>query len=427
MDNKKIDSEDLEKATSSFSEENSAKQDVEQKSEQLDENSIEKTNNKEEDNINEEAESENKDVNKPSLVQSSTQATFDNEYVPLSPEELDPPKPEKGKKVKLKFDKKEKNDPEHEPPLESLPDNLTDEEIELFMQEQQKHAQEEAEEDESEYENLSEEEIKELKERKRRFQELKARYNAKRESSGEEDIGDYRRNLDFSVNTSVKRFKVKPPKKPFIIAFSILFSLIIVGVVIGVLMINKPPEPVKLKSISISQTTTYQYVGENVDFRGLYLTKTYTDGTTEKVKVSSDMIARTSSNINNEFEIVEYSNSTFVYFKIENFEAKLDILLTNIEINGISANIYKEKLLEKTEILFNELLVLATIEDVGIKKIASEEVQLFIDDIELTKSSTGFMILEEMTGNKKIKVVYKTFSSEIDVNIELAPTEEPAA
>lgn len=424
MDINEKESKELKNDASSFDEQNIIdNNDKNKKSEKAtnkadDKNSPEK--NIDDNSKQTESEESSENEKKASLVKNSVEATREMENLDLSIEEINAPKPEKEKGFFYKLFHKEEVDPEHEPPLESLPDNLTDEDIELFMQEQQKKLQAEEEEDESEYENLTEEEIKEKKEQKRKFEELKIRFNSK-ESSGNNDNGDYRRNLDFSVNTGVKRFKVKPPKKPFIIAFTIAFALAIIGVVIALIVTNKPPEPIRLKSIAISQTTTYQYVGDKVDLRGLYITKTYSNGSKKDVAIKESMIYRTSANINSENQIFEYNNNTFVYFRIESFEVKLDIQVTDIEITGITANIYKSSIVENCEIKFNEILVLATVKDIGVKKIDTKNVELYIDDVSLVKTSTGFVLPEGIVGNKTIKVVCQTFSAQVNIVIQDNP------
>jgi len=318
---------------------------------------------------------------------------------------------------KYKHSKDKKTDG-YAPPEESLPDNITDEELEQFMQENQSVPEEE--EDEDDYSGMTESEIADFKERKKRLKELKARYNTK-EVKSSDDMGDYRKNLDFTINTSIKRFKVKPPKKPFIIAFSILFALMAIAGVVAYFILNRPPEPIVISSIKLSQTTTYQYVGEEVDVRGMYIYCTYTDGSEKKIEATKDMISRTSTNINTNLKISTYSNSTYVYFKIDGFEAKLDITLTQISMEEISATIYNPNLTAGREVKFNDILILGTT-NVGTLKLNSGTATYTIGTNQLQKTATGFIIPSEVSGEQTLTITCtynnRPYSVNVSINVE---------
>ena len=127
------------------------------------------------------------------------------------------------------------------------------------------------------------------------------------------------------------------------------------------IVVNKPPEPVLLTSIRLSQTKTYQTIGENLDLRGLYLDCEYSDGTKKTISASTDMITRTSNNINNNFKIIGLLNSNkqaFVYFGMDGQEVKLDIDLSQIEVSSVAVNIFSGNVAGGDKILFENILLL---------------------------------------------------------------------
>lgn len=301
------------------------------------------------------------------------------------------------------------------PPEESVSEDLTSEEIGVIL-----NATEygQADDDEENFEGMTDEEIAAEKERRRKLEELKQRYNAKETNDDGED-GEYKKNLDFTINTSVKRFKVKPPKKPFIIAASVLAFLMVVAGVITYLVLNRPPEPIVLDSIRVSQTTTYQYVGEELDLRGVYLTEIYSDGSTNKVQATTSMILRTSPNIDSNFNINSYSDNTFVVFIINNEEARLDISLTEVTMQSISATIYVDDVASENEISFNNILLLGQTLETGIKKLDSSLANYYISEIELDKTETGIVLPSSVSGSTTITITYTYNSQEFTTTVNI--------
>jgi len=294
---------------------------------------------------------------------------------------------------------------EYLPPELSLPDNLTDEEIEMFMQQEQ-NAKELAkiEEEEEDYEGLTPAEIEDLKARRAKFKALQEKYN-NREMNLDGERGDYRKNLDFTLNTGLKYFKVKPPKKPFIIAgITILFALI-AGILITYFISNRPAAPVVLKKISISQSTVYQYVGEKLDLRGLYLTCEYSDGTKKEVEIDSTMISRTSSNISASPSLLISSTAddTYVYFIYGKKEVKLDVSLVNISISDVSSTLYSGEIVEGDFIKFEDILILAN-SNVGQIRLSTENSDILIHDNYLSKTPEGFYLPKLDVGKQTIVI-----------------------
>lgn len=322
-------------------------------------------------------------------------------------------------KVRKKYLPKTGSHGETLPPELSQPDNITKEDIENAVSDisNNKDQDSEFEISEEELEGLSEAEIEELKKSKKKYRELKLKYNPgknKRSASGE-----YKKHLDFTSNTSIKRFKVKPPKKPFIIAgISFAGVLLIVGVILLVVF-TRPAPPVVLSSIKLSQESTNQYVGEQVDLRGIYIECTYSDGSTGRVLASNNMLSSKSSNINSDYYIVSDNENTYVYLKYNGKEAKLSINTTEITASSITATIGQSQYLNTQTIDFDHILILLNT-SIGDKRIDAKTATFkFADDSAVNKTSDGLSI--ETAGDYTIKVScsYKGTTFETTFNVKI--------
>ena len=303
----------------------------------------------------------------------------------------------------------------NKPPEESLYDDITDEELEKYLIEEQKaHEQAILDEEQALYEGMTEEEIKEAKERKIKFLELKKRYNNK-EQIKVSDLGDYQKNLDFNIIKGLKKFRVKLPKSLYKIFVSILCGVLVISAVVSYIVLNRPPEPVVLTSLKLSQTTTYQTIGEKLDLRGVYLNCEYSDGKKEKIKVNENLISRTSNNIDTNYKITGTYNSketAFVYFKLEEIEVKLDITLTTITVQSVNINLFVEKFISGEFISYDNILIIATMNDNSFMRINADQCSFKIAGNLLTKNNEGFFIPEGVTGsnNLTIEVYYNNRS-----------------
>lgn len=317
------------------------------------------------------------------------------------------------------------------PPVTSLPDDMTDEELEKYILEEQK-AQEQAllEAERKLYEGMTEEEILEAKARKKKLLSLQKRFNS-RDNSKASDLGEYQKGLDFTLNKDLKKFKVKPPKSLYKVLAIIICAVIIVSSVVAYLILNKPPEPVLLTSIKLSQTKTYQVVGEELDFRGLYLDLAYSDGTTKTVKASKNLVTRTSSNVNSNFKITEYLNSesiAYVYFGMDGIEVKLDITLSRYFVNSITCFIYVENITGGDKILFSDVLAIAKTNDNRELRLNPKDLTFVCNGNELVKDDKGFFIPDDTFGPSFITAKYvvssnQTLTSEMSVYVQQKPVE----
>lgn len=304
----------------------------------------------------------------------------------------------------------------------SLPDDITDDEIESFIK--STHIEDDEEDDPSQYKGLSEEEIKDLKERKRKLKELQARYNSK--ETKKSDIGEYKKNLDFSVNTSIKRFKLKPPKKPFIIAGLSVLGAAIIAIIIVAIVFTRPPAPVTLASINISQEYTNQYVGESVDIRGLYINCTYSDGSTKKIKVTEDMIAGRSPNISQSNFISSFNSDTYVYFKYGGKQTKLNIRLTDIDPTSMSASFLQLNICAGDTLYFDNILVLIST-NVGQIRINAKDISYSTDrEGVMDIVDNGLVFAEEGVYQVLFAYDYNGYhlNSSITVSVNEAPEPE---
>ena len=308
-------------------------------------------------------------------------------------------------------------------PEKALEDDISESDI---LSEMEKIAEEEKQEedDEESYEGLSEEEIAEIKERKRVLNELKQRYDTKA-TKKTLDNGDYKKNLDFTVNTSIRQFKVKPPKKPFIISAIVIAALMILAAVITLILLNKPPEPVKLTGISLSQETTYQLVDEQVDIRGLKLKLTYSDGSTKKIDVKDSMITSSSTNIDQNMKIFEYSDETFVNLTYSGFTAKLNIVLSELVVNEISSFEIYDIVYVNSTIDFDNILIIGKIIDsisetvYGYQRIDASLFDYAIDSDPLEKTEDGVVIPEIAAGSHLISISLTVGENTLIKNIQI--------
>lgn len=299
-------------------------------------------------------------------------------------------------------------------PEKALPDDITEAEIaEEISNAEGKEPEQTEEDDDDNYEGMSEEEIAEAKERKRVLNELKQRYDAQG-AKNISDLGDYKKNLDFSVNTGIKRFRLKPPKKPFIIAAVIITILLAISLVSAYFIVNQPPAPIYLASIKLSQNTTYQYVGEDVDLRGIKIKCIYSDNSEKYVDIAENMIYGKSENINEENNIVTYDTNTFVAFKYQGYTANLKILLYQPVCQSITVEIFDILKVNET-ISFNNILLLGKIVDevsgetIGYKKIDPSILTLTVLTTDFEKSDEGFIVPDVSAGSYLLKI-----SCEID-------------
>ncbi len=335
-----------------------------------------------------------------------------------------------GEETKLGPEEVKVKSDENLPPEVSQQDNITDEDIESLLKEQEEEAKRQLEEEQEEdYTGMTEEEIAEAKQRNQKFRELKQRYNAK-ETSIDGDVGDYKKNLDFSINTSIKRFKVKPPKKPFIIAASVVAILMVVAALITYFVLNQPEPPVALIKIELSQPYVTQYVGEDLDLRGIYIEKYYSSGAVERVKATTDMISSKTPNISSDYVITDYRHETFVEFKIDKTEAKrLSITLYEMIATELKAEVYQSEIVAGQELKFENILLSATIsygrdgEPIGslgtstVKlDIDPTKIKAFIGTEELTITGTGIVIPEGVVSVQYIKIKYPISSSKFTIS-----------
>lgn len=310
-------------------------------------------------------------------------------------------------------------------PDESLPDDIT--EADIIKQMEQDELKNVPADDEELYKGMTEEEIIEAKERKRRLDDLKHKYND-RETKDPNDVGDYRKNLDFSINKDIKRFRIKPPKKPFIIASIITAVILILATVLTIVIINRPPEAVVLSSIRLSQKTTYQYVGDDLDLRGLYIEKVFSDKHVETIKVTSDMISSTSENIDGTLKIASMNDNTFVKFSYQGYSDTLTVVLTNPTISRLySADIYQSEISKDGVIEYDHIVILATAIDpvsgdiLGYKRIDSKEAIYSFESLNktLVNGQSGVQMDGETVGTVILTITYKIDGNTFSISKEI--------
>ena len=131
------------------------------------------------------------------------------------------------------------------------------------------------------------------------------------------------------------------------------------------------------------------------------------------------MILRTSPNIDSNFNINSYSDNTFVVFIINNEEARLDISLTEVTMQSISATIYVDDVASENEISFNNILLLGQTLETGIKKLDSSLANYYISEIELDKTETGIVLPSSTSGSITITITYTYNSQEFTTTVNI--------
>lgn len=214
----------------------------------------------------------------------------------------------------------------------------------------------------SEFAGMSEEEISAELERRKRLADLKLKYSEDNKNAN--DIGEYKKNLDFSSNTNIKHFKMRPPKKILIIILSVVFALVALAVSLTIYFVKKPPAPATLVNSKISQSTIYHYVGEKINLTGITIEQLYSDGSKKSIPVDVSNISQRSSNIGSDLTILEFGENSFLEFAVDGKKHKLNINLNELRIAGIKEIIHPtEQYSSESKINFDTILILVNIKD----------------------------------------------------------------
>lgn len=281
--------------------------------------------------------------------------------------------------------------------------------------------------EENEFEGMTEDEIAVELERRRRLADLKQKYSDEG-AKDPNDVGEYKKSLDFSINLDIKHFKVKPPKKPIIISLICVFLALITAGVITFFVLRKPPEPPHLVSAKLSQQTTHQYVGDKVDLRGLYIEELWSDKSKQIIAISNGMISSKSSNIDENLKILSNSSNTYIEFTYNGETQRLVIVLNEMSIAQIeSIEVYQDSLVEGSVLKFENILVLAKIVDtngqlIGTKRLSASDATFEIEGVTLEKTSTGVILSNVSSGSVTLKITFvekdNTFTKNVTITID---------
>lgn len=261
--------------------------------------------------------------------------------------------------------------------------------------------------------------IEDSPEKKKRLEELQKKYNVSDISNKSTD-GEYKRQFDFSQNLNVRKFKIKPPKKPIVIGILVGIGTLVIGFLLTFLIINRPQPPAYIASIELAQRTTEsQYVGETVDLRGLKLKCNYSNGKVSYVPVTSNMITATSANISSDKVIEQYDPQTFVELSYENQKTKLYITVNTIYLDGINIEVFGP--IAKGQVISYENILLTGHTSTGeIVKLDASKAEYKIDGQSIS-TETGVLIPASISSSVKIDVYHnqngEQFSTSITINL----------
>lgn len=265
--------------------------------------------------------------------------------------------------------------------------------------------------DMSEFEGMTDEEIAVEIDRRKRLAMLKQKYSE--DAKAQNDPGGYKKSLDFALNRDLKRFKMKPPKIAIILPIICVVLAIAIGITTTVLVLNKEAPPATLISAEISQKTTYHYVGDEVDLRGIYIEEVYSDGSKQTIPVSASMISNHSSNIANNLVVNALASNSFIEFTYNGKTQRLTVVLNEKQIDYIDTfEIYQSEINSYSTIKFENILVMARIIDIyddyiGLKRLSPSSATFVLDDsTELETNQIGILLNGVESGTHTITIKF---------------------
>lgn len=259
--------------------------------------------------------------------------------------------------------------------------------------------------------------VEDSPEKQKRLAELQKKYNISEISSKATD-GEYKRQFDFSQNLNVRKFKIKPPKKPIIIGLVVGLGSLILGGLLAFLIINRPQPPAYIASIELAhKATESQYIGETIDLRGLNLKCTYSDDKVKYVTVKEDMITSTSANISSEYVIEKYDPQTYVELTYEGKTTKLYITVNTIYLDKINAEIFG--IIAKGQVVsYDDILLTGHTSTNHIIRLDSSKAEYKINGQSIT-SDAGIIIPTTASGTVQIDVYHNQNGEQFTTTITL--------
>ncbi len=245
-----------------------------------------------------------------------------------------------------------------------------------------------------------------------------------------ENDGTYTSNLDFTKNLSVRKTKLPLPKLPFILAGCATLIAALVGGVMFIVEKTRPPEPVVIVSATLNATTfDAGFVGDDIDFRGLFIDCEYSDGTTKRIYDVENYLVGTSEHFVDgkvmfEGKMFDGTNG-YLEFVYDGITMRANTNTYAPEILRIS-DVQMEKLeFEANEIIkFADLLVFVEYHDnLGQRLLTDSDCKNYLtvtlDGVELSKSTNGFVITDSISaGEHKLVFAFQNYlSAEITIEI----------
>lgn len=234
-------------------------------------------------------------------------------------------------------------------------------------------------------------------------------------------IGQYLEEYDLLRMKNIKKVKIirkrSPKLKKFLIA-ACLILLVGAGAVLGFLFTR--PQPVYLKNVSLNKFERDYYVHDTFEYSGLYFIAEYSDGSIQKIKLTSDyynaerstgIIDRTGEN--NEIISFKQAETVNLVFSYQGFDVKYVVNVEERVETGLHAvytglyNVGENRVVNEENILS---LVLydkenkPTVIDLSqVELYVGTDKYSYIDDV-------GFRITKGTDKNSEIRIVYGTFS-----------------
>ena len=289
---------------------------------------------------------------------------------------------------------------------------------EQLQKEQQEKQQEQAQEQES-------------KDDKDNYSGFIKKYSKKEESAESMSAGKYDSDLDFKINRKIKRVFLPLPKRTKII-LSAVAGVVFIGLVAAVAVaLYKPPVPVTLASVAITQPTkitdgkTYYLVrnvnvGDAVSYENIFLDCKYSDGSIKKIPINSSMTKLLTNGAvvagkfvqdgNVDYQVrYEGKTMTLRFVVKENLPETLSVFPANFNAGG-TACLQVEKN-HGTVDLTNRLIVKCTYADGSTKMVNIADCKFAID-------STSDSSAKKLTDNMLDYALYNTGEHYIYVSYE---------
>ncbi|MBQ8468668.1 MAG: hypothetical protein IJ542_02810 [Clostridia bacterium] len=279
------------------------------------------------------------------------------------------------------------------------------------------------------------EEKKEEEEADDYYSRFYKKYSKKEENVDTTSFGKYDSDLDFKINKKVRRVHLPLPKKTKVL-FGALAGVFVImfAAVLGVVL-YKPPVPVYISGVAITQRVDSvdgcyvvddNYLGQKLSYDSVYINCTYSDGSVKKVQITEDMTKiLTSGAINSRGEFVregdvdvevKYAGKTMILRFVVEANPPVSMTLFSANNNTKTFDISQSA---TTWQIDNKIVVNITYQDGTTKQVSVNDCRYLIDGKSPTVSNGIMQIPAGLsTGGYVVRISYsETLADGTVVNV----------